>query len=119
MTLELGGSPSVHEVVVGDETLVVLQRPGLASALDRAAVAAGRDVGQTGVFVPRSSNGEPLTFTVDGDVFVDAQTGSVWTVTGEAVGGPLAGEQLSPVGHLNTFWFAWWGYHPETAIIDG
>ncbi len=119
VTLDFGETPSVHQIDVGDESLVVLHRPGLASALDRAAVAAGRDVGQTGVFVPRSGDGEPLTFSVDGDEFVDDQTGSIWSLTGEAVEGPLAGEQLEPVGHLNTFWFAWAGYHPETAIIEG
>ena len=51
-------------------------------------MAAGRDVGQTGVFVPLSSDGQPLTFSVDGDVIVDEQTGSVWTVTGKANDGP-------------------------------
>ncbi len=119
VTLELGETPSVHEVDVAGETVVVLHRPGLASALDRAAVAAGRDVGQTGVFVPLSVDGESLSFTVDGDGFVDDQTGTTWTVTGEAVDGPLAGERLQPVGHLNTFWFAWSAYHPDTAVIAG
>ena len=119
VTIELGDAPSVHEVPVGDQTVVVFQRPGLASALDRAAVATGRDVGQTGVFVPESAGGEVLTFSVDGDDIVDAQTGSTWTVTGRAVSGPLADEQLTAVGHLNTFWFAWSTYYPDTAIIEG
>ena len=118
-TLEPDETSSVHEVDIGDETLVIFHRPGLASALDRASVAAGREVGQTGVFVPRSADGESLTFSADANGFVDDQTGSTWTVTGEAVSGPLAGERLEPVGHLNTFWFAWSGYHPDTAIVDG
>lgn len=119
ITLELGETPSVHEVDIEGETLVVFHRPGLASALDRAAVATGRDVGQTGVFVPPVSDGESLTFTVDGDEFVDDQTGTTWTMAGEAVDGPLAGERLAPVGHLNTFWFAWSAYHPDTIVVNG
>ncbi len=119
VSIEIGDAPSVHHIMTDDETVVVFQRPGLASALDRASVATGRDVGQTGLFVPQSVDGDRLTFAVDGDRFVDDQTGSTWTVSGDAVAGPLAGEQLVPVGHLNTFWFAWSGYHPDTVIVNG
>ncbi len=117
--IDLAETPSVHRIPVGGDNLVVFQHPGLASALDRASVAAGRDVGQTGVFVPEGADGQTLTFSVEGDAFIDDQTGSVWTVTGRAVDGPRAGQQLTPVGHLNTFWFAWSTYYPDTVLIDG
>ncbi len=97
--------------------LVVFHQPGLASALDRAAVATGRDVGQTGVFVPRADGGE-LRFRATDGGFVDEETGSVWTIAGEAVEGPLAGSRLEPVPHLNTFWFAWSAYYPNTEIQE-
>ncbi len=119
VTIEVQEEPTVHEVAAGDGTVVIFQQPGLASALDRASVATGRDVGQTGVFVPESADGEALTFSADGDSIVDDQTGTTWAVTGEALDGPLAGEELAPVGHLNTFWFAWSTYHPDTLIIEG
>jgi len=118
VTIEVGDTPTVHQVPVGGETVVIFQHPGLASALDRASVASGRDVGQTGVFAPASPNGDLLTFSIVGNEIVDDQTESTWTVTGKAVDGPLAGEQLTPVGHLNTFWFAWATYHPDTSIYD-
>jgi hypothetical protein len=38
-------------------------------------------------------------------------------VLGEAVAGPLAGFQLTPVDHVDTFWFAWAAFHPTTRII--
>ena len=119
VTIEVVDTASVHQVTVGDEAVVVFQRPGLASALDRGSVAAGRDVGQTGVFLPQTPAGDPLTFSVVGDSIVDEQTGSVWTVAGEAIDGPAAGDRLTPIGHLNTFWFAWSAYYPDSAIVDG
>jgi hypothetical protein len=115
--------PSVIEVPGSDgaksdaANVVVFHQPGLASALDRAAVATGRDVGQTGVFVPRA-DGEELTFRATDGGFVDEETGSVWTLAGEAVQGPLAGFRLEPVPHLNTFWFAWSAYYPETGVQE-
>ncbi len=98
--------------------LVVFHRPGLASALESAQIDGGRDVGQTGVFVAESADGTGLSFTADGDGFVDDQTGSTWNVVGQAVAGPLQGEQLQAVSHLDTFWFAWATYRPGTVIIE-
>ena len=109
---------SVVDIEADGAPVVIFQHPGLASALDDASIAGGRDVGQTGVFVPESAEGDSLTFSVDGDEIVDNETGSIWTLGGTAVDGPLSGQSLTPVAHLNTFWFAWSTYHPETAIIS-
>ncbi|MDH3679824.1 MAG: DUF3179 domain-containing protein [Acidimicrobiia bacterium] len=108
----------VIPVTEAGRNLVVLFRPGLASALDSAIIENGREVGQSGVFVPVASDGTTLTFAADGDGFVDAETGSTWNVLGQATGGPLAGEQLQPVVHTDTFWFAWATYQPGTEIIQ-
>jgi hypothetical protein len=86
--------------------------PGTASALQRERVAEGDDVGATGVFFTDGS-----TFTREGAGFVDDETGTTWNVLGEAVRGPRQGERLEPVTHLDTFWFAWSTYRPETALI--
>ena len=109
----------VVEVGDGDDAVVVAQLPGLASALDRAAISAGQDVGQTGVFRPFDADGARLTFTIDGEAgtLSDAETDSTWTLSGLAIDGPLAGQRLESVPHLNTFWFAWASYHPETTIL--
>ena len=38
---------------------------------------------------------------------------------GRAVGGPLAGAQLTPLVSGNHFWFAWAVFQPETRVILG
>ncbi|HSH22731.1 MAG TPA: DUF3179 domain-containing protein [Acidimicrobiales bacterium] len=100
---------------VGGRALVAFHRPGTASALDHDTVAGGRDVGATGVF-DRKVDGKELTFRAEGGSFVDQETGSTWTILGTAVSGPLTGHQLSPVEHVDTFWFAWAAYLPDTVI---
>ena len=108
------GGGVVSDTVAGQE-IVVLWAAGTASALDEPRISSGRDVGASGVFLP-SAGGRSLTFEVRGGSFVDRETGSTWTLSGRAVAGPLAGERLEPVPHLDTFWFAWWGHHPDTTV---
>jgi len=112
----------VIPVTEDGRNLVVFHRPGLASALDSTLVDGGRDVGQTGVFEAVAPDGTELTFTAVGDgtdgAYEDDQTGSTWNVVGQAVSGPLAGSELDPVSHLDTFWFAWATYRPGTVIIQ-
>jgi hypothetical protein len=74
-------------------------------------------VGSVGVFSPIVDN-RSLTFTVDNGVFVDEQTGSEWDITGTAVAGELAGASLDQIHHLDTFWFAWSTYQPNTDLIE-
>lgn len=100
---------------VGGQDLVVFWSPGTASALDDGTVAGGRDVGTANAFA-RAVDGQFLTFTFDGTTISDVETGSVWTARGEAVSGPLAGEQLSPVVAVNHFWFSWAAFKPETQV---
>jgi hypothetical protein len=106
----------VLEVEVGGTDLVVWVEPGTASALDRASVASGKDVGASGVFVPVVDR-RTLSFQRTGDGFVDDQTRSRWNVLGQAVHGPLAGAALEPVVHVDTFWFAWGSFLPDTRIV--
>ncbi len=106
----------VLEVEVGGTELVVWVEPGTASALDSPSVAAGKDVGASGVFVP-VADGRALSFQRTDDGFVDDQTGTRWNVLGQAVEGPLAGQALEPIVHVDTFWFAWGSFLPETRIV--
>jgi hypothetical protein len=46
---------------------------------------------------------------------VDAETGSTWSFTGEAVSGPLAGKKMGKVFVLTDYWFNWKAYHPQTS----
>jgi hypothetical protein len=108
----------VVELDVAGQPVVAWAVSGLRSALDTAEIDAGRQVGASGVFVPEAG-GQRLTFSAAGpDTFTDAQTGSTWDVLGRAVDGPLEGEQLAPVGHVDTFWFAWAAFHPDTRMVD-
>ena len=102
---------------LGGTDLVFFWQTGTASALDANDVADGADVGSTGVFVPEI-DGRPLTFTATDDGFADTETGSTWNLFGEAVSGELAGAQLRAVPHVDTVWFAWATFLPDTEIVD-
>ena len=115
--LEELSEAGVANIETGDRTLVVLHQSGLNSSLESGAIAGGRDVGQTGVFAAVAGDGTVLSFEVDGEGFVDAETGSTWSVLGRATDGPLAGEQLEAVPHLDTFWFSWSTYQPDHILI--
>jgi hypothetical protein len=39
-------------------------------------------------------------------------------VLGQAISGPLAGEQLTPVVAVNHFWFSWAAFKPETRVYQ-
>lgn len=48
---------------------------------------------------------------------VDAETGSEWDFTGQAVSGPLAGKKLGKVFVLKDYWFDWKAYNPKTTVF--
>jgi len=103
---------------VAGEPVVVFWSPGTASALDASDIDAGQDVGATGVFRP-VVDGRVLTFDRDGGEdapITDRETGSTWSITGEATAGALESARLAPVVHGNHFWFAWAAFAPETTI---
>jgi hypothetical protein len=101
----------------GEQDMVVFHTGGTASALGARIIAEAEDVGATGVFDP-NVNGQKLTFTTDGENFVDAETGSTWNILGQAIDGELAGQQLTPIVHANHFWFSWAAFKPDTIIYQ-
>lgn len=107
----------VNDTVAGTPLAVFWQK-GTASALDRRSIAESRDVGATNVF-HRVVDGRTLTFSWNGEAFVDSETGSTWTLLGEAVEGELARARLTPIVHDNTLWFAWAAFKPETRLYTG
>ncbi len=100
---------------VGGQPLVVFWKSGTASALDENDMAESEDIGATGVFDP-VIEGRTLTFEAQGDVFIDAQTGSAWNIFGKAVAGPMEGKSLARIVHSDHFWFAWAAFHPDTEV---
>ena len=103
--------------VVGETSFVAWWTEGTSSALDASNVADGYDVGATGVFLTQA-DGTELTFVAAADgLFVDDQTGSTWNVLGQAVSGELEGTRLEALPHVDTFWFAWSTFQPDTALV--
>lgn len=128
LTVDLGGEVVAYpyEVLaaanavndmVASQPIVVLWKPGMASALDAATVAGGRDVGAAAAY-SRVLDGRTLTFIRDGDRLVDSETSSTWDVLGRAIDGPLTGAQLEPIVAINHFWFSWAAFKPETRIYQ-
>lgn len=112
------GEATATNIIVAERKLVILWKAGQASALDEGILQDGRDVGSVGVF-SRVVDGQTLTFVADGDQFVDEETRSVWLISGEAISGPHEGSTLDRIEHLDTFWFSWSTYQPETILIGG
>lgn len=100
---------------IGTTDVVVIWVPGTASALDRGVLAQGRDVG-TAMAYSRRVDGAVLTFARSMEHVVDEETGSRWSVLGEATAGPLAGRRLQALPAINHFWFSWAAFRPDTRI---
>jgi hypothetical protein len=105
----------VVEDQIGGQPVVIFFQPGTASALDRAAIAEGRDAGAAAVYRP-VADGRWLRFRPQDGGFVDTETQSRWTLLGRAVAGPLAGTALEPVVSGVHFWFAWAAFKPGTRV---
>lgn len=103
---------------VADRPIVVLHAPGAVSALDAREIAESKEDGTTGVFDRRVED-RTLRFRYDGEGrFIDSETESVWTVTGEAIEGPLQGTQLAPITHGDYFAFSWFAFRPEADLYS-
>ncbi|NNF65191.1 MAG: DUF3179 domain-containing protein [Acidimicrobiia bacterium] len=115
-----GGAATVTDGVVGNQPVVVFWTSGQSSALAGREINSGVVVGSTGVFLP-VVDGVAMEFDAEGDHFVDRATSSTWNIEGVAVSGPLEGTALERVPHVDSFWFAWSSYWPETKLvtIDG
>ena len=106
----------VVDVDLAGVPLVVWNLPGASSALDAPELSNGLDVGSSGVF-ERQLDGRLLSFTRSGDGFLDAETGSTWNLFGQATAGELAGSRLRAREFVDTFWFAWGTFEPESSIV--
>ncbi len=101
---------------VGDAMIAVFWKAGTSSALDTERIVSGRDVGAIAAYRPEV-DGMALTFEATRDGIVDHETGSSWDIVGRAVAGPLEGEQLLPELAIDSFWFDWAAFHPDTRIF--
>jgi len=103
---------------LGELPIVIFWKAGTASALDSGSIPDGRDVGTISVF-SREIDGQILAFSpAEEGTFTDQETGSLWDILGAARVGPLAGSQLNPIPHHDTFWFAWAAFVPEGRLTE-
>jgi len=107
----------VIDLTLAGQPVVVWWQPGTASALSSTTIAGGSDVGATGAFSP-VVHGRRLHFLPVAGGFRDRETGSHWSVLGHAAAGPLAGQNLMPVTHEDTFWFVWAAFRPHTRVVS-
>ena len=65
--------------------------------------------------------GEPLELRATfNDGIVDTATGTRWSIAGEGIAGPLAGQRLEPVAEAYVaFWGAWSAFHDDTRLWQG
>lgn len=105
VALELGRllADGVVEFAAHGRSLVAVLDPGTASPLHRSEVAAGYDQGAVGVFLAELG-GAPIDLVRTGGGFRDEGSGRVFDVLGRPVDDD--GPALTPVEHLDTFWFA-------------
>ena len=103
---DLGNRAVVNDDVNGRAVLVVYDAPG------EMAIAFDRVLGdQTLSFELVEESAFPFHVR-------DLETGSLWTLRGEAVEGPLAGQRLPQVATFSAMWFAWASVHPGTEIFQ-
>jgi len=107
---------SVVAEEVGGEPVVVFWKDGTTSALDELEIASSREVGATAAFDPRVGD-RLLTFEATEDGVRDLETGTTWSISGRAVSGPLEGERLELLVGIDSFWFDWAAFHPETRVF--
>ena len=96
---ELGDAVTADEL--GGERIVVLSRAE----------------GPTAAAFRPEAGGRRLTFELRDGRFVDRETGSEWSLAGEALSGELAGQRLEAMPPRTTFWFAYVAAFPEATVF--
>ena len=116
---EINDVQVVNDTIGGEPLVVFWGAADTADALDSGDISRGLAIG-TGVAYSPVVNGQTLTFVAVGDTeFIDNQTGSTWSILGQATHGELEGSSLELVPHRNEFWFAWQAFFPESDVWTG
>jgi len=102
-----GALNSIGNLAVVHETM------GVSGSEEPIVVFWDSDASAAVAFRPQSG-GQDLTFEVTNGAFVDVETGSQWSIDGQALSGPLAGSNLSiiPEAYVS-FWFAFSEFFPN------
>ncbi|HEU5338776.1 MAG TPA: DUF3179 domain-containing protein [Sulfuricaulis sp.] len=111
---QLGEHGAVNDRL-NDLPLVVLYRRDTLSVLDASQIRDSRLIPAATAFDRRMA-GRVLEFRVHNGEFIDIQTGTRWNQLGQALEGPLKGQQLSPLEAGVHFAFAWLAFRPDSEI---
>jgi hypothetical protein len=115
---KIGTRAAVNDNIKGRRVLVVYDRASLM------ALAYERKLKDPTLPETQEKGGRLLTFDiVEGGAFPfklkDRETGTLWSLTGAALEGPLAGAQLDPIADsYAAFWFAWASFNQNTQIYS-
>jgi hypothetical protein len=74
--------------------------------------------GNLAVAFRAEANGQRLTFEPEGDAIIDDETGSRWSLTGEAIAGELTGAELEPLATRTAFWFSYVSAFPGVDLYE-
>ncbi len=112
------GGVEATNTEVGREPIAVFWKSGTTSALDGTDIATSRDVGAVAAY-SRLLDDRVLRFTLRDGAIIDRETGSTWNLFGRAIKGRLAGRSVTPLDAIDSFWFDWAAFHPDTKIWQG
>ncbi len=102
---------------VANQQIVIFHLQGTLSSMDKLNIKDSKDVGATGVFIPRIDT-LLLSFELINNKIIDKQTGSIWSITGKATKGKLKGSQLEQIPHGDYFAFAWFAFKPNSKVYN-
>lgn len=69
------------------------------------------------VFDRRLPDGTLLDFQVFEGKYTDRDTRSQWNSDGECVYGRHRGKKLTPILAVDSMWYAWYSFHPDTKVL--
>ncbi len=108
---------SIIQDEILDTKLLIFRAGDLLSALDQRTIAESKVVAEVVAWdrTLKDTN-QTLNFHLESGVLVDKETNSRWSISGKAISGPLAGQQLAAVDSGIHFSFAWLAFNPDTLI---
>jgi len=107
-----------HKVIsddIVDMPIVIFAKEGTLSALDASQIVDSRRIPAVTAWSRKAGN-EILQFKKTKEGILDTQTGSKWNILGQAIAGPLTGQQLEQVDSGVHFAFAWLAFNPDSEI---
>ena len=108
--VELGDEARAYSLEEPEDAVIEDELDGEAIVVFR------RAEGPVAVAFRPEAGGQELSFELRDGRFVDRETESEWSLTGEAIAGPLAGERLAPLPARTTFWFAYVAAFPDATV---